>query len=79
MQDSAATPGGPRCLVIGAASGIGRAVVERMGPAAAVMVAADLPGTPRHGAEGGVVHVDLDVSDPMSVEAGARQLSPRQT
>lgn len=70
MQESAATPRGPRCLVIGAASGIGRAVVERMGPGAAVMVAADLPGAPRHGADAEVAHVDLDVTDPASVEAG---------
>lgn len=63
-------PAGLRCLVIGAASGIGRAVVDRLAPAAAALVAADLPGAPRHGTDAGVAHVDLDVTDPASVEAG---------
>lgn len=57
-----------RCLVIGAASGIGLATVERLRKAGAAVIGADLPsaGWP---AGNGALSVAVDVTDPRAVEA----------
>lgn len=57
-----------RCLVIGAASGIGRATAARLGASGAVVVGADLPSA-NWPAEPGNASLAMDVTDPASVAA----------
>lgn len=57
-----------RCLVIGAASGIGRSTAARLGASGAVVVGADLPSA-NWPAEPGNASLAMDVTDPASVAA----------
>ena len=56
-----------RCLVIGAASGIGLATAERLRTSGAVVVGADLPSARWPGDDAG--SLPMDVTDPESVRA----------
>ena len=56
-----------RCLVIGAASGIGRATAERLRASGAVVVGADLPSARWPGED--PESLPMDVTDPGSVRA----------
>lgn len=57
-----------RCLVIGAASGIGRATAARLGASGAAVVGADLPSA-NWPAGPGNASLAMDVTDPVSVAA----------
>lgn len=63
-----------RCLVIGAASGIGRATAERLRASGADVVGADLPSARWPGGHAGMsgpvgMSLAMDVTDPASVQA----------
>jgi NAD(P)-dependent dehydrogenase (short-subunit alcohol dehydrogenase family) len=57
-----------RCLVVGAASGIGRATAARLRVSGATVVGADVPSTTWPG-EQGTPALAMDVTDPASVAA----------
>ena len=61
------------CLVVGAASGIGRAVAERLASRAGALITADLPGVEMPSLGTAAAHVPMDVADPDSVETAVAQ------
>lgn len=67
-RQAPATITGSRCLVVGAASGIGRATASCLRASGAAVVGADLPSATWPG-EAGTSSLAMDVTDPKSVAA----------
>jgi NAD(P)-dependent dehydrogenase (short-subunit alcohol dehydrogenase family) len=62
-----------RCLVVGAASGIGQATADRLSRNGNIVIRADLPTSHWPGKDGGNPQLSVDIADSQSVQEAVQQ------